>query len=285
MSDLPRARTGADQAAPELVVEGVTVRFGGVTAVADAGFTVRPGTVHALIGPNGAGKSSCFNAITGVYRAAAGTVHHRRERIDTLRPAAIAARGVARTFQNLVLPGELSVYDCLRVARHHRTRAGVLATGLGLPSARRERRRDAEFVREAADAVGLADLLGHPVGSLPYGIRKKVEFARALCAEPTLLLLDEPVAGINDAESDEMAEAVLRVRAERGLTVLLVEHSMPFVMGVSDHVTVLQSGRVIADGTPQQVRNDPVVIAAYLGDTPTTPEPALSSGELRDQTS
>jgi branched-chain amino acid transport system ATP-binding protein len=257
-----------DQDVAEVAVEGLTVRFGGVSAVADAGFAVRAGTIHALIGPNGAGKSSCFNAITGVYRAAAGSVRHRGERIDGRRPDAIAARGIARTFQNLVLPPTLSVYDCMRVARHHRTRAGVLATGLGLPRARGEHRRDAELIHDAAESTGIGPLLDRPVGSLSYGLRKKVEFARALCAEPTLLLLDEPVAGINDAESAAMAEVLLRARDERGLTVLLVEHDMPFVMGISDHVTVLRSGRVIADGSPERIRNDPLVIAAYLGDPP-----------------
>ncbi|SCF24687.1 amino acid/amide ABC transporter ATP-binding protein 1, HAAT family [Micromonospora viridifaciens] len=262
----PRQQNPAAGGPPELELSGVSVRFGGVNAVSQVSFSVTRGSIHALIGPNGAGKSSCFNAITGVYRLAEGRVAHRGERIDQLRAARIARRGIARTFQNLVLPESLTVAECMRVARHHRTHAGFLATGLGLPRARREERSDRAVIERSAEMAGVVDILDERVGPLPYGVRKRVEFARALCAEPSVLMLDEPVAGINDTESAQMAHAVRRARDEADLTVLLVEHDMNFVMTLADRITVLQSGQVIADAAPEEVRADPAVIAAYLGD-------------------
>jgi len=250
---------------PVLEVEGLTVRFGGVVALDDVSFAVAPGRIHAIIGPNGAGKSTCFNAMTGLYPLAAGSVRMADERLDLLHRRRIIGRGIARTFQNLVLPESLTVADVLRLGRHHRTRAGLLATALRLPRARGERRADDQIVRSVAEILGLEPHLADPVGVLPYGLRKKTEIARALCAEPTVLLLDEPVAGMNDAESHALGECIRECREQYELTVLLVEHDMELVMNLSDHVTVLQSGRVIADASPQQIQQDPVVIAAYLG--------------------
>ncbi|GAB2458604.1 ABC transporter ATP-binding protein [Xylanimonas ulmi] len=259
----------------------ITVRFGGVVALDAVSFRVATGAIHAIIGPNGAGKSTCFNAMTGVSPIASGQVRLDGERLDRLPGRRIVARGVARTFQNVVLPESLTVADALRVGRHHRTRAGLLATALGLPSARSERRADDAMVRDLAQLLGLADRLDDPASSLPLGLRKKAEIARALCAEPRLLLLDEPVAGLNDAESQELGDKIRECRERFGLTVLLVEHDMELVMRVSDHVTVLQSGCVIADDRPEGVQRDPAVISAYLGaevTEPTAPEREAITG-------
>lgn len=249
---------------PALVVEDATVRFAGLTALDGVGFTVAPGSIHALIGPNGAGKSTCFNVLSGVYRAASGSVRFGDAELTTLPPHRIAALGVARTFQNIVLTRG-TVADNLMLGRHTLTRAGFTATAMRLPATTREQHRHRERVREIAEFTGLGERFDTPVGLLPYGDRKRIELARALCMEPKLLLLDEPVAGMNTAERVAMARTVTAISEDLGISILLVEHDMGMIMRIADEVTVLDFGRRIGGGTPDQVQADPAVVRAYLG--------------------
>ena len=259
-SDVPGERSPG-----ELVVDAVTVRFGGLLALDEVSLTAAPGTVHAVIGPNGAGKSTLLNVLTGVYRATSGSVSYGGTELTGRRPPQIAALGVSRTFQNLALSPEASVADNLLLGRHRLTKSGFLKAGLRLPSARREEAEQHELVAELAGLVGLAGKLDVPVGALSYGDRKRVELTRALCSEPSLLLLDEPVAGMNADETAQMAQAIETLQRALGLTIVLIEHDMRFVMGLADRVTVLDFGRCIADGDPDAVRADPAVLEAYLG--------------------
>ncbi|MCF2126535.1 ABC transporter ATP-binding protein [Strepomyces sp. STD 3.1] len=255
-----------------LHVRGVTVRFAGLVALDDVSFTVAPGTLHAVIGPNGAGKSTCFNVLSGLYRPATGTVRLGDAELTRLAPHRIAALGVARTFQNIVTT-QGTVADNLMLGRHALSRAGFAASALRLPRAVREQREHLAKAREIAELVGLEAHFTSPVALLSYGDRKRVELARALCLEPRVLLLDEPVAGMNAAERARMTEVVREIRAELGLSVVLVEHDMGLVMRLADEVTVLDFGKAIAHGTPDEVRRDPEVLRAYLG-TGTTGEDA-----------
>jgi branched-chain amino acid transport system ATP-binding protein len=258
-------RLAAQQGDNQLVVEGVSKKFGGVTAVEGVSLDVPRGGILSIIGPNGAGKTSLLNMISGFYKPDTGRILLEGQDITHRKPSEIASLGVARTFQNIALFSGLTVLDNLMLGRHVRMKAGVLASVIYWGFAQREDIAHREAVEEIIEFLKLQDLRKLPTAALPYGLRKRVELGRALALEPRVLLLDEPMGGMNQDEKEDMARFILDVNQERGVTVVLIEHDMGVVMDISDHVVVLDRGRRIAAGTPDEVQRDAAVIEAYLG--------------------
>ena len=254
-----------------LTASSIGLRYGSVTALQDVSFTVRRGEVVALVGPNGAGKTSMFNCISAFTRPTTGTLTYQGLDLTSANRHTIASAGVGRMFQNLSLFPGATVMENALVGRHSLMRSSVAANLFLWRRARREDREHREAVSEVLELLDLFDLRNTPVGSLPYGTRKRVELARALASEPSLLLMDEPVAGMNPTETAELTAIVARIRADRDLSVLLVEHDMAMVMQVADWITVLDFGQVISQGRPADIQRDQRVRDAYLGNSAPAP--------------
>ena len=250
---------------PVLEVKNISLSFGGVKAITDTSFDVLEHEIRAIIGPNGAGKSSMLNCINGIYKPQIGSVTYKGEEIQKVTPNIMAQKGISRTFQNLALFKRMSVLDNILVGRKLHTKSNFLEVALQLPKAKKEETLNRDRCEEIVEFLEIEDIKNTPVGKLPYGLQKKVELGRALATDANLILLDEPMAGMNVEEKREMCRFILKVNDEIGTTMVLIEHDMGVVMDISDRVVVLDYGKVIGDGTPDEVRSNQKVIDAYLG--------------------
>ncbi len=248
-----------------LEADNITLRFGGVTAINDVGFHVEDGELFSIIGPNGAGKTSIFNTISQVYRPQEGDIRWKGESIMGMRPDKVAELGIARTFQNIELFANMTAVDNLLTGRHLRMKTSWLAGALWVGRASKEEMENRRKVEDIVDFLEIEQYRKLPVAMLPYGIQKRVELGRALAMDPVLLLLDEPVAGMNQEETEDMARFILDIRRELGIAIIMVEHDMGLVMDIADRIMVLDFGQKIAEGVPEEIQNNPDVIAAYLG--------------------
>ncbi|MBI4913375.1 MAG: ABC transporter ATP-binding protein [Acidobacteria bacterium] len=257
--------TESSERTVQLEVENINLRFGGVMALDGLGFTVRKGEIFSIIGPNGAGKTSMLNCISGRYHPQRGSISFEGQDVTRLTPAARARLGIARTFQNIALFKGMSVLDNILIGRHTHLKSGLFRGGFYLGPCRKEEIEHRRFVEDIVDFLEIEHIRKRVVGTLAYGLQKRVELARALALDPKLILLDEPMAGMNLEETEDMVRFILDINQERGITVILVEHDMGVVMDISDRLVVLNFGEKIGEGTPEEVQQNPEVVKAYLG--------------------